>query len=152
MVRSIAVCVTAAILLSACATGGELGKQALSAAVTAGKARLVIYRSNPMGGLIQPNYLVDGRPVGASKPNGFVACELAPGKHNISVANTSLNVNLGGGTDKAEVDLLPGTTTYIRATPSFGLTVGVITLSPTSAAQGAIDTESLHKLKSTCGA
>jgi hypothetical protein len=88
--------------------------------------------------------------VGISQPNGFVVCHLSPGRHDVAVNNLSLNVNLFGGSDKASLDLRPGTTTYLHAQPQFGLTVGIITLSEVSESQGQTDTTSLHKLESTC--
>ena len=152
MIRNIILIVTAAFIMSGCASGGAIGEKVLAQAVVAGKARLVLYRTNPLGALVQPDYLINGQPVGASQPSGFVTCQLRPGKHNISVANASLNMNLGGGTDKIDVQLTPGTTTYIKASPSIGLTVGVITLERVPTSQGKSDTASLSQISASCRA
>ena len=150
LIKTPILAVAAALMLSGCASSGIIGKQALSQTITPGKARLVIYRSSALGGLTQPNYLIDGRNVGASQPSGFVSCELSPGPHKISVANSALNIQLGSGTDKAQINLAPDRTTYIKASSSFGLTVGVITIEPVSPSTGASDTAGLHKIESAC--
>jgi hypothetical protein len=140
-----------ALVAAGCASSGPLGSEVLTTgSLKPDAARLVIYRTSALGLAIQPDYLVDGQKVGSSQPNGFVVCNLAPGRHEISVGNMPLNVNLFGGSDKATLDLRPGTTTYLHAQPQMGLTVGIITLSEVTAAQGTSDTASLHKIESTC--
>lgn len=140
----------AAVALAGCASSGPTGKELLTGSVEQSKARLVIYRSNPLGFAVQPDYLVNGQKVGSSTPNGFVVCELKPGPHSISVGNFAANINFGGGTDKWDLNLAPGTTTYLQAEPKMGLTVGVITLNQVTEVQGRNETASLHKLDSTC--
>ncbi len=140
-----------AALVAGCASSGPLGSEVLTTgSLKPDTARVVIYRTSAFGLAIQPDYLIDGTKVGASQPNGFVVCNLAPGRHEVSVANASLNVNIFGGSDKATLDLRPGTTTYLHAQPQVGLTIGLVTLSEVTASQGAADTASLHKLESTC--
>ena len=56
--RSRVTVVAAAMMLAACATG-PTGSEVLNAGVKPGTARLVMYRTNPVGLLIQPDYVVD---------------------------------------------------------------------------------------------
>jgi len=134
-----------------CASSGPTGREVLTGSIVPQKSRLVLYRSNsPLGAAIQPSYIVDGKSVASSTPNGFVVCDLNPGTHAVSVANTELTVNLGGGNDKARVTLQPGQTVYYKAEPQVGLTVGVVTLSQVTESQGRTDTADLHKLEGTC--
>ncbi len=147
----VGLCLAAAgLLLSGCATGGPTGKEVLAGDLAPKKSRLVIYRTSPFAGAVQPHYSIDGKDVGSSTPNGFVVCHLDPGAHQVAVGNFELTVSLGGGTDKASVTLRPGPTTYLKAEPHMGLTVGVITLSEVTENQGRADTASLHKLESSC--
>jgi hypothetical protein len=138
------------MLLSSCATSGPLGKDVLATSVAPKQSRLIIYRTSPLGFAVQPDYVIDGKPAAPSQPDGFVVCNLAPGKHTISVGNFELNVNLGGGADKAGVTLRPGQSTYLKAEPQPGLVVGVITLSEVTESQGQSDTATLHKLEGAC--
>lgn len=146
--RNALLCVSMAF--AGCASSGPTGRELLTGSINPQIARLVIYRTNVMGLAVQPDYNVDNKKVGASTPNGFVLCELAPGKHQVSVGNFALNVNLGGGTDAWDLDLKPGTTTYLQAEPKIGLTVGVVTLNQVTEAQGRNETATLHKLESSC--
>jgi hypothetical protein len=140
----------ALIALAGCASSGPTGRELLTGSINPQIARLVIYRTNAMGFAVQPDYNVDNKKVGISTPNGFVVCELAPGRHQVSVGNFALNVNFGGGTDTWELDLKPGTTTYLQAEPKIGLAVGVVTLNQVTEAQGRNETAALHKLESSC--
>jgi hypothetical protein len=142
--------VAAGLLLSGCATGGPTGSEILAGGLAPRKSRLVIYRTSPLGLAVQPPYSIDGKAVGSSTPNGFVVCHLDPGTHQVAVANFELNVSLTGGTDKVAVTLRPGQTTYLKAEPQIGLTVGMIMLSEVTENQGKADTASLHQLESTC--
>lgn len=139
-----------AVFLSGCATSGPIGKDVLVAPLAPQKSRLVIYRTSPIGIAVQPDYIVDGKRVGSSQPDGFVVCQLDPGAHQVSVGNFELNINLGGGSDKASLNLQPGQTTYLKAEPQIGLTLGVITLSEVAESQGQADTADLHKIESAC--
>lgn len=144
--------VGAAIVLAGCASSGPTGKELLTGAIKQDKARLVVYRTNAMGFAVQPDINVDNKKVGQATPNGFIVCDLAPGRHNVSVGNFALNVNFGGGTDKWDVDLAPGTTTYIQADMKPGLTAGVVTLNQVTENQGRNETAELHRLESSCTA
>lgn len=142
------VIVVSCLLLSACASGGPTGKEVLSSSLAPQQSRIVMYRTNPLGFAVQPNYVINGKNVGPSQPNGFVVCNVTPGSHKVSVANLALNVNFGGGTDKATVNVPAGQTVYFIAEPKMGLTVGVITITQVAAAQGRSDTAPLHKVGS----
>jgi hypothetical protein len=148
--RALVISILTGGLLVGCAASGPLGSEVLTGSIRKDSARLVIYRTSPLGFAVQPDYLVDGQKVGISTPNGFVVCELRPGKHEVAVGNATLNVNLFGGSDKASLTLTPGTTTYLHAQPQPGLTIGIITISQVAEAQGRSDTASLHKVDSTC--
>ncbi len=138
------------LVLAGCASGGPLGKDVLTASIAPKKSRLVIYRTSALGFAVQPDYLIDGKAVAPSTPEGFVVCHLEPGNHQVSVGNFELNVNFGGGSDKAGVLLRPGQTTYLKAEPQMGLTMGVITLTEVTDGQGQSDTATLHKLDGAC--
>ncbi|MEZ5844797.1 MAG: hypothetical protein R3D27_13825 [Hyphomicrobiaceae bacterium] len=133
-----------------CASSGPTGREALTGSIAAGKSRLVLYRTSPLGFAIQPSYQVNGKAVAASQPNGFFVCELPPGRHEVSIAN--LNPSLTGGSDKVAVDLAPGGTSYVKAEPQIGLVVGAITLTAVTEGQGRIDTADLHRIEGACGA
>jgi hypothetical protein len=149
---SLGMVVVVAALLAGCATG-PTGSEALTDRVTSSAARLVIYRASAMGFAVQPNYVVDGRVVAASQPDGFVACDLPPGHHEVAVANMPLSSNLfGHGSEKMSIDLRPGSTAYLSAEPQMGImTPGQITLVQVAENQGRADVANLHQIKSVCG-
>ncbi|HEY2526828.1 MAG TPA: hypothetical protein VGJ20_02595 [Xanthobacteraceae bacterium] len=126
------------------------GNEVLAGDQASTKSRVVIYRTSPAGLAVQPPYYIDGKSIALSTPLGFVVCHVGPGTHQVAVGNFPINVNFGGGTDKASVTLRPGQTTYLKAEPQLGLTVGVITLSEVTESQGKADTASLHKLDGSC--
>ncbi|MEQ1697727.1 MAG: DUF2846 domain-containing protein [Hyphomicrobiaceae bacterium] len=136
--------------LAGCASSGPTGKEILTGSLQPHKARLVIYRTAIMGFAVQPNYIVDGKSVAPAQPNGFVVCDIAPGKHNASVDNPSANINFGGGSEKADVTLKAGETRYIRADINPGLTIGVVTLTQVTEEQGKADTQALYKQTASC--
>jgi hypothetical protein len=142
----------AALSLGGCASSGPTGDQVLNGGIKPEVARLVIYRPSVIGFAVQPDYLVNGHKVGTSQSKGFLLCELRPGPRQISVGNPELNVNFGSGTDKVDVDLRAGVTTYLQAQPQLGLTMGVITLQPVAESQGRSESAELHKTDSTCQA
>jgi hypothetical protein len=121
--------------------------------VRSSAARLVIYRSSALGFAIQPNYVVDGRVIAGSQPGGFVVCDLPPGPHEVAVANMALSTNLfGHGSEKASIDLRPGSTAYLSAEPQMGLmTPGQITLIQVTENQGRGDVARLHQINGVCG-
>lgn len=105
-----------------------------------------------MGLAIQPDYIVDGRTIGASSPNGFLICDLPPGRHEVAVNNMILSQNLFGvGSDKVVLDMHPGTTSYIHAEVQVGLTAGALSLVQVAEPQGRNDIGPLHKMDVKCG-
>ena len=148
--RRVIVLAAAVVMLAGCASSGPTGSEILTGSIKSDLARLVIYRTSPLGFAVQPEYKVDGRAIGSSTPNGFVMCEMRPGKHDISVGNFPVNINLSGGSDTSKLVLVAGKTTYLIAQPQFGLTIGVITLTEVTEQQARMDTADLHKLDSDC--
>jgi hypothetical protein len=148
--RAFSCVVGTCLLLAGCATSGPLGKDVLASSIAPQKSRLVIYRVSALGFAVQPDYIIDGKAVAPSQPEGFVVCNLDPGEHQVSVGNFELNVNLGGGSDQAGLKLKPGQTAYLKAEPQMGLTLGVITLTEVTEGQGQSDTAALHKLDGAC--
>jgi hypothetical protein len=141
----------AALVCSACATSGPTGSEIATGSISPGAARLVVYRISPMGLAIQPDYIVDGKKVAASSPNGFLMCDLPPGRHEVAVNNMIFSQNLFGvGSDKVVLDMRPGTTTYINAEVQVGLTAGALSLVQVAEAQGRRDIGSLHKMDAKC--
>jgi hypothetical protein len=111
-------------------------------------SRLVIYRTAAPG---RADYIVNGRSVGDSQPNGFVVCELPAGRHEVAVGTMPQNAQLfSSGSQTIEVDLQPGSTTYLYAQPQRGLTMGLVTLSEVTESQGRAETAKLRKLESRC--
>jgi len=139
----------AALMLAACASG-PTGSEMLNVGLKPGTARLVIYRTNPVGLLIQPDYVVDGRKAGSAQPGAFVMCDLAPGKHSVSVSNIPIAVPLSNAPDAITVSTRAGTTTYVRADPQMGIVAGTITLSHIADDQGRADVASLTRIDTNC--
>lgn len=138
------------ILASCAASSGQLGTAALSIAPPPATARLVIFRNSIFGLALQPDYTLNGSKIGLSQAKGFILCDVKPGKYELVTPNPDMNVNLGGGTNKLELNLAAGTTTYIEATASMGLVVGVIVLQTAAAERGRSETADLHQTPSTC--
>ena len=131
---------------------GPTGREILTGSISPSTSRLVIYRTSALGFAVQPSYLVNGQKVAGSAPNGFIVCELPAGRHEVAVDNMPLNVSLfASGSEKMEINLRPGSTTYLHAQPNMGLTIGVITLIEVTENQGRADTVSMHKIDSNCG-
>lgn len=148
----IAAAATLAGFLTACASGGPSGREVLTGSIAPEKSRIVIYRPSVIGFAVQPSYMIDGKAVAASAPQGFVVCDVAPGPHQLAVDNTQLNVSFGSGSDQAKLDLKPGETAYYKAEIQMGLTVGHVTLTQVTQSQGQTDTAELSKIPATCGA
>jgi hypothetical protein len=140
----------AALVCAGCASGGPSGSQVLTSSLAPNKSRVVIYRTSPFGIALQPAYLIDGKTVGNSQPGGFVACTVAPGKHEIKIANAARGQALGGGTDIMTVSTAPGKTTYLLATPQMGLVLGEVHLTEVTESQGRTDTAALSQIAGGC--
>jgi hypothetical protein len=148
----VALLATAAVCLVGCATSGPTGSEILSLRAKPGSARLVIYRTSPVGLLIQPDYIVDGHKAGSAQPGGFVVCDLAPGRHAVSAANIPIALPLSNDPDSLTVTLRGGTTTYLRGEPRMGIVAGSIALLQVSETQGRSDTASLYRIEGSCKA
>lgn len=138
--------------LAACASSGPLGKEVLTGSLRPDTARMVFYRTSALGLAVQPSYMIDGKPIANSQPGGFAVCEVKPGRHEVAIDNMPVNGNLFGGTDKATLDMKPGTTAYLSEQPQPGLTIGFITLTQVADGFGQSQTKELHKIESQCGA
>jgi hypothetical protein len=140
-------------LLSGCATSGPTGSEILTGAIPAKSARLVIYRSSAAGLAIQPDYVIDGKTVAGSQPNGFVVCHLPPGRHQVSVSNLPFSISpFADGADSMTINLRQGTATYLAASPQVGVfTPGKITLKVVPESQGRAETASLYQINTGCG-
>lgn len=141
-----------ACVLAGCASGGPSGREVLTGSIAPERSRIVIYRPSVVGFAVQPSYVLDGKAVAASTPQGFIVCDVKPGPHQLAVDNTQLNVNFGSGSDQAKLDLKPGETAYYKAEIQMGLTVGHVTLTQVTDAQGKVDTAELSKVTASCGA
>jgi len=137
--------------LAGCASSGPTGREILTGSIAPSGSRLVIYRTSALGLAVQPDYMIDGRKVGGSQPNGFIVCDLPAGRHEVAVNNMPLNIPLfAGGSEKVEVNLRPGSTSYLYAQPQMGLTLGLITLTEVTENQGRTDTANLYKVETQC--
>ncbi len=148
--RGCVMVLAAALMLPACAATGPAGSEILNTRAKPGTARLVIYRTSPFGLLIQPDYLVDGRKAGTAQPGAFVMCDLAPGKHSVSVANIPIALPLTNEPDAVTVTLRAGGTTYLRAEPRTGIVAGTVTLTHVAESQGRGDVASLNRIETDC--
>lgn len=99
----------AALLLGGCASV-PMGDPQRDAAlknfkIAPDKAGIYVYRNESMGAAIKMDVAIDGQPIGQTAAKTFLYKEVTPGKHTVtSKAET---------TDSLEVDVKPGTLTYI---------------------------------------
>lgn len=113
MIRSILALAISTIVVAEFATTGPLGNEVLDASMNAKIARVVIDRKSMMGFGGQPDYVVDGKYVAASKPGGFVSCDMQP---VIAVTNPAISNNLTGvGSENFSLDLRAGRMTHFAA-------------------------------------
>jgi hypothetical protein len=77
-------------------------------------------------------------------------CDLAPGKHSISVSNIPIALPLSNAPDAITLSLRAGTTTYVRADPQMGIVAGTITLTHVADGQGRTDVASLNRIDTDC--
>jgi Protein of unknown function (DUF2846) len=150
--RSYLAILAAAALLGGCASSGPTGNDVLTGSIGPGTARLVIYRASAMGIVVQPDYVVDGKPVASAQPNGFVMCDLPPGRHEVAVDNFPISFTpFSSGSERLAVNLRAGGTTYLSAEPQMGIyTPGKVTLTEVAESQGRADTANMHQLKGAC--
>lgn len=141
------------LILAGCASSsGPTGSEIMNGSLKPNLARLVIYRSSSFGLALQPDVVVDGKRVAKSEAQGFIACTLPPGRHQVQIDNAVKGQHFGSGTEGATVDLLAGSTTYVRSEPKFGVLMGEIILHPMAEKQGRDEVASLHRTTASCGA
>lgn len=139
------------VSLVGCASGGPTGKEVLTGSIAPSKARIVMYRTSPLGLALQPDYTINGKAIAAAKPSGFIVCNVNPGTHNLSVANAGGDQTFyDAGTQNAKVTVNAGETAYLLAEPKLGLVVGFLTLTQVGKTQGIQDTASLSKIEGQC--
>ena len=73
--------------------------------VPADKGGIYVYRNESFGAAVKMDVALDGKPLGQTAAKTFLYTEVAPGKHTI----TSEAEN----TDTLDVDVKPGTLTYV---------------------------------------
>lgn len=123
--------ISIAALLSACASGPKHAEVAASIpAIGADQGRVYVYRSSSMlGAAIQPKVMINGKPVGDSKPGGFFFVDLPAGTVEVS---TSTEVE-----KKLTFTLDAGQTRYVRTSVGFGVMVGRVYPELVDNAEGA---------------
>lgn len=92
------------------------------------KAGVYVYRNETMGAAVKMDVIIDGVNVGETAANTYLYRELAPGKH--TVASKAEN------TDTVELDLKPGTLTYLWQEVKMGLMFARTKLHLVDEAQG----------------
>lgn len=123
---------TAALLLGGCASV-PMGDPQRDAAlknfkIAPDKAAIYVYRNESMGAAIKMDVAIDGQPIGQTAAKTFLYKEVTPGKHTVtSKAET---------TDSLEVDVKPGTLTYIWQEVKMGFMMARSKLNLMSEAEG----------------
>jgi hypothetical protein len=105
-------------LLAACASGPKHADVVASIpGLKADQGRVYVYRSNSMvGAAVQPKVVINGQPLGESKPGGFFFVDLPVGPVEVA---TSTEVE-----KKLTFVLAAGQTRYVRTAIGMGLLVG----------------------------
>ena len=136
-VLSLFVCVVA---LSACATSGatyqEMHDSASAPALAPGTGRIYFYRPSQFGAAIRPDVSLDGSVVGTAISHGFFYVDTLPGIHEV-VLNSEV-------TDKTQVRLAAGETSYVRIESAMGILFGRFYSRQVVAATGESEMWSLH--------
>ncbi|HEX8978567.1 MAG TPA: DUF2846 domain-containing protein [Parasulfuritortus sp.] len=81
--------------------------------VPADKGGIYVYRNESFGAAVKMDVALDGKPLGQTAAKTFLYTEVAPGKHTI----TSEAEN----TDTLDVDVKPGTLTYVWQEVKMGI-------------------------------
>lgn len=120
---------TAALALSACASGTPLQETAkANAAVPADKGRIIVYRTGLYGAAIQPKVSVDRIERGRCAPRGAFSVDVAPGDHTVAATTETRKESL--------VHVGAGQTAYLRCGIGFGILIGRPTLEAVPPATG----------------
>jgi hypothetical protein len=115
--------------LGACATGEKISEATQVAPVPANASRIVVYRTNIMGGAVQPQVIVDGSPTGVCQPGGAFYVDVKPGQHRVSASTES--------TSSATVTTASGQSSYVECSIGFGVFIGRPLLKAKPAAEAA---------------
>ena len=120
-IRSIGVVCTAALGLSACASGTTLSESAPSVpAVQRDEARLVFYRTQLLGAAVQPKIFVNGSETDTCQPNKVFFVDVRPGTHLITASTENK--------ETLSVNVLSGETKYVECEMDIGFVVGRVDL------------------------
>jgi hypothetical protein len=111
------VAVSALILLAGCATTASVatapdGTSPKSFKVSANEAGIYIIRSERVGGAIPLDVLIDGQRLGATVARSYLYVVVTPGIHTVD--------SLGDIRNTLEVDVKPGTITYLSQVVELG--------------------------------
>ncbi len=107
----------ALLFLAGCASGKPYAELAQSLnRPLSGKARIIIFRDNPIGLAIQPEIKLNNKIVGKSIPNGFFSCKVKPGTYTLTAKTET--------TATTVVTVVPGQTVMVRTGIGLGLFVG----------------------------
>lgn len=110
------------VSLSGCVGSQQapLGPEAFVTPSADGQTRIIIFRDDFSGLMIQPKVLVDGQPVATCAPGKATAVTVSPGNHRVS--GTTL-------TEKSiEVSVPKGNTVYVSCAIGLGIVVGPVEL------------------------
>jgi hypothetical protein len=129
------VCVAA---LAACATSGATYQEMRDGAptLTPGMGRIYFYRPSQFGAAIRPDVSLDGSVVGTAISHGFFYVDTLPGTHEV-VLNSEV-------TDKTQVRLAAGETSYVRIESAMGILFRRFYSRQVVAATGESEMWSLH--------
>ncbi|WP_434290572.1 hypothetical protein [Celeribacter sp. SCSIO 80788] len=107
-------------VLAGCDTSQQspLGEEDVYASSPDGQTRLVIFRDDYSGLLIQPKVYVDGQHVATCTPGTATTVAVLPGSHRVSGATLKER--------SINVDVPNGKTTYVSCAVGFGVLVGKV--------------------------
>ncbi|WP_374406914.1 DUF2846 domain-containing protein [Hydrogenophaga sp.] len=103
----------------------------------ADKAGIYVYRNETFGAAIKMPVAVDGQLIGQTAANTYLYKEVVPGKHKIESLTE-------GADNKLEVDVKPGTLTYIWQEVKMGMWAAASKLhlvSPEQGKKGVMETK-----------
>ena len=119
-----------AVAVSACVSGSNTPSEPIKIpAPPEGKARIVVYRTDPMGVIVQPAVKIDGTKRGICAPNTTFSVDLDPGAHEVAAATV-------GGT-RVKLNLKAGQTVFISCRIGMGIVIGIPRLKVVPMGEGA---------------
>jgi hypothetical protein len=81
--------------------------------IPADKGGIYVYRNESMGAAVKMDVKIDGKPLGQTAAKTYLYTEVEPGKHTIS--------SEAENTDTLDVDVKPGTLTYVWQEVKMGI-------------------------------